>query len=92
MVDGVSSSVLEALLLGAQVVASNNGSRPPGVITYQDGNQASFLAAMRQALDAATNTTSDLPSLRQSLMSRLGIRDTLDEEISLLVAAAQCNY
>lgn len=88
MVDGVSSSVLEALLLGTQVVASNNGSRPPGVITYQDGSQASFLTALRQALAAAADTTADLPSIRQSLLRRLDIRDTLDEEISLLVAAA----
>jgi glycosyltransferase involved in cell wall biosynthesis len=32
--DGVSSSVLESLALGIPVVASENGRRPPSVITY----------------------------------------------------------
>src|SRR5262249_48122981 len=32
--DGVSSSVLESLALGVPVVASENGRRPPGVVTY----------------------------------------------------------
>jgi glycosyltransferase involved in cell wall biosynthesis len=34
--DGVSASVLESLALGVPVVASANGRRPAGVITYQD--------------------------------------------------------
>jgi glycosyltransferase involved in cell wall biosynthesis len=34
--DGVSASVLEALALGIPVVASENGRRPAGVITYAD--------------------------------------------------------
>lgn len=32
--DGVSASVLESLALGMPVVASENGRRPPGVVTY----------------------------------------------------------
>ncbi len=36
--DGVASSVLEALSLGTIVVASDNGTRPPGVITYKADN------------------------------------------------------
>jgi glycosyltransferase involved in cell wall biosynthesis len=34
--DGVAASVLEALALGMPVVASENGRRPAGVITYED--------------------------------------------------------
>ena len=34
--DGVAASVLEALALGVPVVASENGRRPTGVITYED--------------------------------------------------------
>ncbi|MGA3213031.1 MAG: glycosyltransferase family 4 protein [Terriglobales bacterium] len=34
--DGISSSVLEALSLGIPVVASQNGRRPPGVVTYAE--------------------------------------------------------
>jgi glycosyltransferase involved in cell wall biosynthesis len=34
--DGVSGSVLESLALGIPVVASENGRRPAGVITYRE--------------------------------------------------------
>jgi glycosyltransferase involved in cell wall biosynthesis len=34
--DGVAASVLESLSLGIPVVASENGRRPPGVVTYRD--------------------------------------------------------
>ena len=36
--DGVAASVLEALALGVPVVASENGRRPTGVMTYEDQN------------------------------------------------------
>jgi len=38
--DGVSASVLESLALGVPVVASENGSRPAGVISYQETDPA----------------------------------------------------
>ena len=34
--DGVAASVLESLVLGIPVVASENGRRPPGTITYSE--------------------------------------------------------
>jgi glycosyltransferase involved in cell wall biosynthesis len=34
--DGVAASVLESVALGVPVVASENGRRPPGVVTYAD--------------------------------------------------------
>src|SRR4029078_2630133 len=38
--DGVSASVLESLALGIPVIASENGTRPPGVITYREEDVA----------------------------------------------------
>ncbi len=44
--DGVAASVLEALALKVPVVASENGRRPAGVITYRDGDSADMCAKM----------------------------------------------
>jgi glycosyltransferase involved in cell wall biosynthesis len=41
--DGVCASVLESLALGVPVVASENGRRPPGVITYSDTDAVDML-------------------------------------------------
>jgi glycosyltransferase involved in cell wall biosynthesis len=38
--DGVAASVLESLALAVPVVASENGRRPPGVVTYSDTDGA----------------------------------------------------
>jgi glycosyltransferase involved in cell wall biosynthesis len=38
--DGVAASVLESLALGVPVVASENGRRPPSVVTYSDTDAA----------------------------------------------------
>ena len=38
--DGVAASVLESLALGVPVVASENGRRPRGVVTYSDTDAA----------------------------------------------------
>lgn len=83
VVDGVSSSVLEALALGTAVVASANGSRPSGVITYQDGNVADFVEKVRMV---CSNNECDDEAL--AMRGKSEIRDTLEEEIALLVQAA----
>ena len=44
--DGVAASVLESLALGVPVVASENGRRPAGVVTYQDTNPADMVAKL----------------------------------------------
>jgi glycosyltransferase involved in cell wall biosynthesis len=44
--DGISSSVLESLALGVPVVASENGRRPPGVITYAGGSPDDLCAKL----------------------------------------------
>jgi len=82
VVDGVSSSVLEALALGTCVVASENGSRPPGVMTYQDGNVTDFVEKVRAALTYGVDN--DAPSTHRWTE----IRDTLTEEIALLIQEA----
>ena len=44
--DGVAASVLESLALGIPVVASENGRRPAGVITYEDADVADMVAKL----------------------------------------------
>jgi glycosyltransferase involved in cell wall biosynthesis len=68
--DGVSSSVLESLALGIPVVASENGRRPPEVVTYVEDDAAdlchklSYLLAnyseiqQRTRLESPVNNTS----------------------------------
>ena len=49
--DGVAASVLESLALGIPVVASENGRRPAGVVTYEDADPSDMvtkLAFVRQ--------------------------------------------
>ena len=45
--DGVAASVLESLALGIPVVASENGRRPAGVVTYQDTDPVDMVAKLR---------------------------------------------
>jgi hypothetical protein len=44
--DGVAASVLESIALGIPVVASENGRRPAGVVTYKDANAADMVAKL----------------------------------------------
>ncbi|MEK7727608.1 MAG: glycosyltransferase [candidate division KSB1 bacterium] len=86
VVDGVSSSVLEALMLGATVVASENGSRPEGVLTYEDGNIASFAETLLQI----SLSKNGKPALDKTALARKwNVRDTLREEIDLLCRVAK---
>lgn len=45
--DGVAASVLESLTLGIPVVASENGRRPVGVITYEEMSADDMVAKLR---------------------------------------------
>jgi glycosyltransferase involved in cell wall biosynthesis len=49
--DGVSASVLESLALGIPVIASENGSRPPSVITYPETDAGELCARMLDLLE-----------------------------------------
>jgi glycosyltransferase involved in cell wall biosynthesis len=76
--DGVCSSVLEALALGVPVVATENHTRPPGVITYPAENA-----------DTLGRTLEDVLARRDDIvaaMQRPVVRDTLADEARLLTA------
>jgi glycosyltransferase involved in cell wall biosynthesis len=45
--DGVAASVLESLALGVPVVASENGRRPAGVVTYSDTSAADMVQKLQ---------------------------------------------
>ena len=47
MCDGVAASILESLALGVPVVASDNGSRPDGVVPYANLDVADMCAKLR---------------------------------------------
>jgi len=57
--DGVSASVLESLALGVPVVASENGNRPAGVISYREADPRDmckklvFVTEHRKELEAS---------------------------------------
>lgn len=74
--DGVCSSLLEALSLGIPVVAAENGSRPPGVITYEPLDPKDLAQKLAQVLNSHESTV--------SAISRPEVPDTLSVEARLL--------
>ncbi len=74
--DGVCSSVLEALSLKTPVVASENGSRPKGVITYENRNIEDMVEKVRYVVE-------NLEKIRQNIENP-EIPDTVNEEIKLI--------
>jgi len=49
--DGVAASVLESLALRVPVVASENGRRPAGVVTYSDTSSADIVEKLKFVRD-----------------------------------------
>ncbi len=78
--DGVCSSVLEALALGIPVVASENGTRPPSVVTFAPADADDLAARIAYVLDNESQ-------VRDAIV-RPDIRDTVADEAALLVACA----
>jgi len=78
--DGVASSVLESLALGVPVVACENGTRPPHVLTYPP-TDAQALAAQ---LDYVIGHRQDV--VRE--MGQMELPDTLAAECALLATGA----
>lgn len=74
--DGVCSSVLEALSLGVPVVASENGTRPKSVITY---NSEDFSDMVEKILYAFENREKISQSIERPV-----IKDTIIDEIEVL--------
>ncbi len=74
--DGVSTSVLEALYWGVPVVASENGTRPPGVITYENKNIPDMVEKMKYVIENQESVKKQIP--------RPQVSDTLSKEIELI--------
>jgi glycosyltransferase involved in cell wall biosynthesis len=74
--DGVASSVLEALSLGIPVVAAENGTRPPSVITFAPDDAADLAAKVCETLQ-------HYEAVRAGVV-RPEIRDTVADEADLL--------
>jgi peptidoglycan/xylan/chitin deacetylase (PgdA/CDA1 family)/glycosyltransferase involved in cell wall biosynthesis len=49
--DGVAASVLESLALHVPVIASENGRRPPGVVTFRFGDPADICAKLQYVVE-----------------------------------------
>ncbi len=77
--DGVSSSVLEALALGIPVVASENGTRPASVLTYENQNLDDMVQKLKYVLD-------HYPQVKASVV-KPDIPDTIWDEIAVLADA-----
>ena len=78
--DGVCSSVLEALSLGIPVVASENGTRPLGVVTYPAGDSGALATRLSESWTG-------YEALRKGLAVP-EVRDTVAEEARLLLQIA----
>lgn len=74
--DGVASSVLESLALSTPVVACENGTRPPGVLTYP-AEDAGALAQL--VLDTLARRAEVVAGL-----ARFPLPDTLPAEVQIL--------
>ena len=77
--DGVCSSVLEALSLSVPVVASENGTRPKGVVTFAPNDPNDLAAKVSDVLGAYDEVRRRIP--------RPEIRDTVLDEALLLGGA-----
>jgi len=74
--DGVCSSVLEALSLGVPVVAAENGTRPPSVITYENEN----ISDMRDKILSTIENYEDV----KACIVKPDIPDTVVDEMAVL--------
>ena len=76
--DGVASSVLEALALQVPVVACENGTRPPGVITYPPTDSERLAAAVEHVVNHRDAVVASLPPL--------AVRNTVADEVDVLTS------
>ena len=74
--DGVASSVLESLSLNVPVVASENGRRPKGVITYNADDVNELEKKIKFVLK-------NIDQIKKRLVQP-EIRDTVNDEVNLL--------
>jgi len=64
--DGVSASVLESLCMGIPVVASENGRRPRGTITYKETDAADLCAQLLFLIENESTIRASLERLERS--------------------------
>lgn len=64
--DGVAASVLESLSMGIPVVASENGRRPPGTITYEETDAADLTAKLVHLMENDSAIRASLERLERS--------------------------
>jgi glycosyltransferase involved in cell wall biosynthesis len=74
--DGVASSVLESLALGVPVVGAENGTRPPGVVTYRSTEPAHMAQMLEDTLDRRSEISASLPKPE--------LHDTVSTEVRVL--------
>ncbi len=63
LTDGVCASVMEGLALKVPVLASNNGTRPPGVETWDEGDADQLLELMTKAATARDRLVAQMPDV-----------------------------
>jgi glycosyltransferase involved in cell wall biosynthesis len=76
--DGVASSVLESLALRVPVVGSENGTRPPGVITYPAEDADEMAKAVLRVIADPAAVAAAIPDTEA--------KDTLTEEVATLTS------
>jgi glycosyltransferase involved in cell wall biosynthesis len=81
--DGVCSSVLEALALSVPVVASENGTRPAGVVTFTPNDAEDLAAKISDVLGTYDDVCRRIPTPE--------IRDTVLDEALLLSGASNAS-
>jgi glycosyltransferase involved in cell wall biosynthesis len=64
--DGISASVLESLALGVPVIASENGRRPEGVVTYNELDASDLAQKLRFVMDNYASVKAHTRLLDQS--------------------------
>src|SRR5260370_6038500 len=63
--DGVSASILESLVLGVPVLASQNGHRPANVMTYSEGDATDLCAKLVTITECHTKAVPE-PQLQEA--------------------------
>ena len=76
--DGVAASVLEALAFRVPVVASDNGTRPPGCILYRPGELDDMVAKVRYVLENRDAAAAQIVPPDDA--------DTVEREVDLLLS------
>ena len=78
--DGVSATVLEALSLGTPVVASENGTRPPSVVTYHANDPQDMARKIAYAFENIDEIAASIITPQTA--------DTTRSEIDLILGVA----